>query len=77
MRMTPSRLLGLAAALTALGTAQAAEAYIGPGAGLGAIGVALGVIGSILLGLFSILWYPVKRLIRRLRRRRDPPEANP
>ncbi len=76
MRVTP-RLLRLAFALGALGSASAAHAYIGPGVGLGAIGVALGVVGSLLLGLFSILWYPVKRLIRRLRRRRGPGDPAP
>ena len=47
-----------------------AHAYMGPGVGMGALSVALGIIGSIILGLFSIIWYPLKRLIRRLRRRR-------
>lgn len=65
--MTP-RWLGLAAGLLALCAAAPAHAYIGPGVGLGAIGVALGVVGSIILGIFSVLWYPFKRLIRRLRR---------
>jgi Na+-driven multidrug efflux pump len=44
-----------------------AHAYLGPGLGMGAVGVALGVVGSILLGIFSIIWYPVKRLWRRMR----------
>jgi hypothetical protein len=76
MPVTP-RLLRLASALAALGSASAAHAYIGPGVGLGALGVALGVAGSLLLGLFSILWYPVKRLVRRLRRRRGPADPAP
>lgn len=43
---------------------QPALAYIGPGVGAGAIGAVLGVIGAIFLGLFAIIWYPVKRLLK-------------
>jgi uncharacterized membrane-anchored protein len=42
-------------------------AYVGPGLGAGAIAAALGVIGSIILGLFAILFYPIKRLIRKIK----------
>jgi hypothetical protein len=45
-----------------------AYAYMGPGLGMGAVMTSLGVIGAILLGLFSILWYPAKRLFRRIGR---------
>lgn len=44
-----------------------AAAYIGPGLGAGAIGVVLGVFGSILLALFAVLYYPIKRVIKRRR----------
>lgn len=47
-----------------------AHAYLGPGLGMGAIGVALGVVGSILLGFLAIIWYPFKRLWRSLRGKR-------
>ena len=56
------------AALILLAAAPApAFAYVGPGLGFGALGTALGVLGAILLGLVSILWYPCKRMVRRLR----------
>jgi uncharacterized membrane protein YadS len=45
-----------------------ALAYMGPGIGLGAISTSLGILGAILLGLVSILWYPLKRLFRRIRK---------
>lgn len=45
-----------------------AQAYIGPGTGVGTIAVVFGVLGSILLALIAILWYPFKRLISRLRK---------
>ncbi|MEM6823832.1 MAG: hypothetical protein AAF566_01865 [Pseudomonadota bacterium] len=39
-----------------------AQAYIGPGVGAGAIAAALGVIGSILLAIFALVYYPIKRM---------------
>lgn len=41
-----------------------AQAYIGPGVGVGAIGAALGVVGAIILALFSVIYYPIKRLLK-------------
>ncbi len=57
--------LAFSAALAALLLPNPAMAYIGPGVGAGAIGAVLGVIGSIFLGLFAILWYPIKRVLKR------------
>jgi hypothetical protein len=42
-------------------------AYIGPGAGAGTIAIVLGILGSVLLAIFSLFWYPFKRLVKRLR----------
>ena len=42
-----------------------AEAYIGPGAGAGAIAVVLGIIASVVMAFLAILWYPVKRLLKK------------
>lgn len=64
-RMT---VLALAAAILAV-PAQA-FAYIGPGLGAGAVGAVLGVLGSIFLGLFAIIWYPVKRLMKKRKKGR-------
>lgn len=60
----------LAGALLLLATPLPALAYAGPGLGLGAVATALGVVAALLLGLISIIWYPVKRLYRRMRRAR-------
>ena len=60
------RALSIALALSA---PLAAQASTGPGLGLGAIGVAFGLIGSILLAIVSVVWYPIKRLVRRIRGR--------
>lgn len=46
-----------------LAGAQPAVAYVGPGLGLGAIGAILGVGLSVLLAIFAVAWYPVKRLL--------------
>ena len=40
------------------------HAYIGPGMGAGALAVALGVLGSIFLALFAVIYYPVKRMLK-------------
>ena len=42
-----------------------ASAYIGPGLGLGAVGVILGIFLAALLAFFAILWYPIKRLFKK------------
>lgn len=44
-----------------------AYAYVGPGLGAGTIGVILGIIGSIFIALFAIIWYPLKRLFKKRR----------
>jgi uncharacterized membrane protein len=48
-----------------------AYAYIGPGLSGGVLATVLGVLAAIFLALFAIVWYPIKRLIKRLRRKRD------
>ncbi|WP_300064211.1 hypothetical protein [uncultured Roseobacter sp.] len=55
----------LLAALVTLALPHAAHAYVGPGLGLGAIAVILGIIGSILLAVFAVLWYPIKRMMKK------------
>ena len=42
-----------------------ASAYIGPGMGGGIIAGVLGVIGAVLLALFGILYYPIKRALKK------------
>lgn len=41
--------------------AVSAHAYVGPGLGLGAIAVILGIVLSVLIALVAIVWYPIKR----------------
>lgn len=44
-----------------------AQGYVGPGAGLGAIGTVLALIGAALLAVLGFLWYPIKRLLAKRR----------
>ena len=39
--------------------------YIGPGMGGGLIAVVLGIIAAFFLGLWGILYYPIKRLLNK------------
>jgi hypothetical protein len=55
--------------LLACAFASPAMAYVGPGSSLGAIGIAMGFLAAIILTLLSFVWYPLKRLARRVRRR--------
>ena len=46
-------------------TPVATLAYIGPGAGLSAVGSLLALLGAVLLILVGFIWYPVRRMRRR------------
>lgn len=59
----------IAAFLFAVSAPAPVFAYMGPGIGVGALGAALGVVASLLLVLISVIWYPLKRLSRRMRGR--------
>ncbi len=41
-----------------------AQAYVGPGAGLSAIGSILAFLGALFLLIVGFLWYPIKRLLK-------------
>jgi flagellar biogenesis protein FliO len=42
-------------------------AYIGPGAGLAAIAIFFAVLAAVLVAFIGFLWYPLRRLIRKIR----------
>lgn len=71
--MTPHRIPALTGAAILAFIPAIAQAYSGPGVGLGAIGVVLGIVGSVVLMTVSLIWYPFKRLVRSLRRATPPP----
>lgn len=63
------RMLTTSAIFSVIGLAGAGEAhaYVGPGLGAGTLAVVLGILGSALLALFAVIWYPLKRVMRRRR----------
>jgi len=50
-----------------------AHAYIGPGAGISAIGSLLALIAAVLLAIVGFVWFPMKRFMKG--RRKAQPEA--
>jgi type VI protein secretion system component VasK len=73
-----AKALALCAAALALAP-HAALAYIGPGAGLSAIGTVLALVAAVFLAILGFVWYPIKRLRARLSgtARASTDEANP
>jgi biopolymer transport protein ExbB/TolQ len=45
-------------------------AYIGPGIGAGLIATVLGVLAAIVLAVFGVVYYPLKRFFRNRKHRR-------
>jgi MFS superfamily sulfate permease-like transporter len=54
------------AAVVFLAAPGDAFAYIGPGVGSGAVAVVLGILAALFLALVGIIWYPMKRRLKRL-----------
>ena len=52
-----------------------AHAYTGPGLGTGVIGVVLGILTAIGLALIAIIWYPLKRLFKRVFNKKEVPHT--
>ena len=47
-----------------LSISNPASAYLGPGVGGGLIVGVIGVIGALLIALFGVLYYPIKRALK-------------
>ena len=43
----------------------AASAYIGPGAGISVLGSLLGILGTIVVAIGAILFWPVRKMLKR------------
>jgi len=56
---------GLLLLLYVISVPGAALAYIGPGAGLSAIGTLLALVAAVLLAIVGFIWYPIKRLLKK------------
>jgi len=48
---------------------QPAQAYIGPGTGMSAVGIFFAVLMGFIFAIIGFLWYPAKRLLQVCRRR--------
>jgi len=44
-------------------------AYIGPGLGAGTIATILGVLGSIIVAIIAVLYYPIKRTLKKRKKK--------
>lgn len=71
--MLRSFLIATLCALPMLMAAAPAQAYIGPGLGAGAIAVVLGVLAAIAMAVLAVLYYPIKRMMKK----RKPTESAP
>lgn len=61
----PKPLLIALAVVIFLLFSQPAHAYIGPGAGLTAIGSFIALIFAVLVAIVGFLWYPIKRMLKK------------
>lgn len=61
------RKTGLIAAVALVASAAPAAAYVGPGAGISLLGALWGVIAAIAIALGFVLFWPVRRMLRRRR----------
>ena len=61
--LAPPKALPMLAASWIWLTPATADAYMGPGAGLSALGSLLALLGAALLVIVGFVWYPVKRLM--------------
>jgi hypothetical protein len=46
-------------------------AYLGPGGLLGSLGAFVALIGSVLLAILGLVWYPLKRLFTARQKKRS------
>ena len=47
-----------------------ASAYVGPGAGVSALGAAFALVSGVILVVIGFVWYPTKRLLQRVQQAR-------
>jgi hypothetical protein len=54
-------------AIAVLTVALPVAAYVGPGAGLSALGSLLALLAAVVVAIAGFLWYPIKRLLGKRR----------
>ena len=63
-----TRRMGVATtAIAVLTVALPVAAYVGPGAGLSALGSLLALLAAVVVAIAGFLWYPIKRLLGKRR----------
>ena len=55
---------------------NSAYAYIGPGVSGGIIMATIGVVVAILAAIFGILWFPIKRILKKKRNAKQEKNQN-
>ena len=60
----PMKVITTIAGLSSALFGGSAQAYVGPGAGLGAIVLTIAIGIGVLLLVVGFLWYPLKRLLK-------------
>ena len=50
---------------------SSAYAYIGPGMGGGIILATIGIVIAIFAAIFGIIWFPVKRLLKKIKEKKS------
>lgn len=46
-------------------------AYLGPGIGGGVVAATIGIIVAIFAALFGLIWFPVKRILKKRKERKE------
>jgi hypothetical protein len=59
--------LALAVGTLLLVSPNPVEGYLGPGGVVSGLGAVLALAGAVVAALFGFLWFPIKRIARRLR----------
>ncbi|HEX6994175.1 MAG TPA: DUF6223 family protein [Gammaproteobacteria bacterium] len=55
----------------AISVAPAADAYVGPGAGMGLVGIMLAFVAAILMGIVGLVLWPIRMVTHRRKSKRE------
>ncbi len=69
--MNTIKFLSLILAAIGIFTPNTAAAYIGPGAGVGAIALTLALLLGVILLFVGLVWYPLKRALKGNKRKAE------
>jgi protein-S-isoprenylcysteine O-methyltransferase Ste14 len=70
-------MLKLLVILIFLLTSTSAAAYIGPGAGISVLGSLLGILGTIVVAIGAILFWPIRKMMKRRKAASSSESPNP